>query len=199
VTKLLTSTWMTVFIGALVYLLATVAFWTTPLPPVNPELRERAAARAVQTGPSWNFQNPEADQLMQELKAEKKVLQQKEQQLNDLAVRLDAERAEVNQATQSVRQLQIDFDKNVLRVKDDEAVNLKKLAKVYAAMSGEGAAGILAEMDDNAVARIMAFMREGETAVILEAMAKKPGIDPKRVALISDRLRLSTVRNSTPK
>ncbi len=188
---------MTVFIGALVYLLATVAFWQTPLPPGNSALRERPGA--VPTGPSWNFQNPEADQLMQELKAEKKVLQQKEQQLNDLATRLDAERAEVNQATQSVRQLQMDFDKNVLHVKDEEAVNLKKLAKVYAAMSGEGAASIFAEMDDNAVARIMAFMREGETAVILEAMAKKPGTDPKRAALISDRLRLSTVRNSTPK
>ena len=127
------------------------------------------------------------------------MLQQREQQLNDLAIRLDAERAEINQATQSVQQLQIDFDKNVVRVKEEETANLKKLAKVYAAMSGEAVGNIFAELDDTAVVKIMVFMKEEEKAVVLEAMAKKSGSEAKRAAAISERLRLSTVAKGASK
>ena len=69
--KILTSTWMTALIGAVIYLLATVAFWKTPLPPPKHAALGGSAGFIGQTGPSWNFQNPEADQLILELKAEK--------------------------------------------------------------------------------------------------------------------------------
>ena len=68
-----------------------------------------------------------------------KKLDDREQRLNELATRLDTERGEISNATLSVQQLQADFDKNVLRVKDEETANLKKLAKVYSAMTPDGA------------------------------------------------------------
>ncbi|HZQ48494.1 MAG TPA: hypothetical protein VFC07_15870 [Verrucomicrobiae bacterium] len=196
--KLLTSNWTTALVGVVVYLSATVAFWKTPVRP--PGFGSAAlSAAAHRTGASWEFTNPEADQLIAELKVEKKSLEKKEQQLNELALRLEAERAEVNLVTQTVHQLQMDFDKNVVHVREEETANLKKLAKVYAAMTPESAASVFAELDDPSVIRILVFMKEGETAAILESMAKKGASEAKRVASLSESLRLSASRNNTSK
>lgn len=194
--KLLTSNWTAALLGAVVYLVATVAFWKTPARPRGGSAEQTAVGHG---GASWEFTNPEADQLIAELNVEKKALEKKEQQLNELASRLAAEQAEINQATQSVHQLQMDFDKNVVRVKEEETANLKKLAKVYAAMAPESAAGILAELDDQSVIRILVFMKEAETAAILESLSKKGVPEAKRVATLSDGLRLSISRNTTAK
>jgi len=196
--KLLTSPWMTALVSVAAYLGATVAFWKTPTPP-PPSTLTAGAAREKQSGPSWNFTSPEADQLIAELKTEKKALGKKEQELNDLMARLDAERSELNLVTQSVRQLQMDFDQNVLRISEEETANLKKLAKVYAAMEPANAAKVFEEMDDTSIIKIMVFMKDMETAAIWEAMAKKGQPEAKRAALLSDRLRLASFRNNTAK
>ena len=99
--------------------------------------------------------------------------------------------------TQSVRQLQTDFDQNVLRISEEETANLKKLAKVYADMEPASAANILQEMDDASIIKIMVFMKDVETAAIWEAMAKKGQPQAKRAALLSDRLRLAAYRKDT--
>ena len=197
--KLLTSPWTTALVSVIAYLGATVAFWKTPTPPSSPTLTKSAAAREKRAGPSWDFTNPEADQLIAELKTEKKSLGKKEQELNDLMLRLQAERSELNLVTQSVRQLQLDFDQNVLRISEEETANLKKLAKVYAAMEPANAAKVFEEMDDTSIIKIMVFMKDMETAAIWEAMAKKGQPEAKRAALLSDRLRLASFRNNTAK
>jgi len=197
--KLLTSPWTTALVSVVFYLGATVAFWKTPAHPSSPAPTASAAAREKQTGPCWNFTNPEADQLIAELKTEKKALGKKEQELNDLMLRLQAERSELNLVTQSVRQLQLDFDQNVLRISEEETANLKKLAKVYADMEPANAAKVLEEMDDTSIIKIMVFMKDMETAAIWEALAKKGQPQAKRAALLSDRLRLASFRNNTAK
>jgi flagellar motility protein MotE (MotC chaperone) len=201
--KLLTSNWTAALLGSVVYVLSTVAFWKTPVIPQGHGGAEQPGAAANRLVPSWDFVNPEADQLMAELRVEKKSLEKKEQQLNDLAMRLESERTELNQATQSVHQLQLDFDKNVVRIQDEETANLKKLAKVYADMTPESAASVFSQMDDPAVIKIMVFMKDTETAAVLEAMAKTGTPEAKRVAALSESLRLTAFRNtpatSTPK
>jgi flagellar motility protein MotE (MotC chaperone) len=92
---------------------------------------------------------------------------------------------------QSVRQLQGDFDKAVLRVKEEETGNLKKLAKVYAAMTPETVASVLEQLDNEAIVKIMLFLKDGDTAAILEAMAKKGDVEARRTAQISEQIRLS--------
>ncbi len=197
-TKILTSSWMTLPVSVVVYLAATLFFWKTPVPSAGVGPGEHAAT-AGPSATSWEFTNPEADQLVAELKAEKKSLAKREQDLNDLAARLDTERSELALVTQSVHQMQTDFDKNVVRVQDEETANLKKLAKVYSAMAPENAADILAQLDDVSVAKIMVYMKDGDTAGIFEAMAKRGALDAKRAASLSERLRLSSFRNNTPK
>jgi flagellar motility protein MotE (MotC chaperone) len=187
--KLLTSSWMTASIGAVVYFASTVLFWQTPKPP---KIVKADTTVPQLVGPSWEFSNPEADQLVTELKEEKQAVADREQQLNEMAARLEAERAEVSAVTQSVRLLQNDFDKSVIRVQTDETANLKKLSKVYAEMDPQTAADVLGEMDDVALVKIMMFMKDGETAGILEALAKKGQPQAHRAAMISDRLRLAS-------
>ncbi|MDB6020534.1 MAG: hypothetical protein JWQ04_391 [Pedosphaera sp.] len=196
-TKIFTSVWMTLLISATLYFGATVLFWKTPTPAAASA--EESVPRQSAMVPSWDFINPEADQLMAELKVEKKSLEKKEQMLSDLELRLQSERTELNQVTQSVHQLQMDFDQNVVRIHEEETANLKKLAKVYAAMAADSAANILAELDDLSVVKIMAFMKEGETAAIFEAMAKKGQTEAKRAANLSERLRLTAYRNPPAK
>ncbi|HZQ48081.1 MAG TPA: hypothetical protein VFC07_13775 [Verrucomicrobiae bacterium] len=190
-TKLLTSPWMTLPVSAIVYLAATVAFWKTPALPHHAP----AGPSVNLNGASWEFHNPEADQLITELKEEKKSLDKRKQDLDELAARLKTEQEEVNSARQAVALLQTNFDKTVLHVQEDEGANLKKLAKVYSAMSPDSAAAILSGMDDTTVAKILVFMKEGETAGILEAISKKGDVDAKRAAALSDRLRLASTRN----
>jgi flagellar motility protein MotE (MotC chaperone) len=194
-TKWLAHSWMTAPIGAAFYLFATVLFWQRPVLPPGQKL----AALVRPVGPSWDFINPEADQLIAELKLEKKSVQKRQQQLDDLATRLNTQRAELGQVIQSVRQLQSDFDKAVLRVQDEETGNLKKLAKVYAAMSPDTAANVLEQLDNQAVVKIMLYLKDAETAAILEAMAKKSDAEARRTAQISEQIRLSAHTTTTTK
>jgi flagellar motility protein MotE (MotC chaperone) len=193
-TKLLAHSWIAAPLGAVVYLVATVLFWQKPIPPAREKLAELVNA----IGPSWDFNNPEADLLITELKLEKKAVEQRQQQLDDLATRLNTERAEVGQVIQSVRKLQAEFDKAVLRVKDDEKDNLKKLAKLYGAMSPDVAASVLEQLDNEAIVKIMLFLKNEETAAILEAIAKKGDAESRRTAQISEQIRLSS-HSPTPK
>lgn len=192
--KILSSTWLPAPVGVILYLAATVAFWQQPkLPP-----RHIKETPVDAIGPSWDFNNPEADQLIAELRTEKAALDLREQQLNGLSTRLQSERAELAQVSQSVRQLESDFDNSVLQLKGDEAINLKKLAKVYAAMNPDSAAMVLTQMDNPAVAKILLFLKEDETGGILEAMAKQGDAATRRAAQISDLMRLS-MRDHTTK
>ncbi len=193
--KLLTSPWMSVPLGALLYLASTLLFWKTPAPPVV----DRSPGKPALNGPSWEFTNPEADQLVTELKAEKGAVALRKQQLDELDSRLNAERVELAAATLTVHQLQDEFDKYVVRVQEEEVPNLKKLAKVYGAMTPESAATVLGQLDDMTMVKTMFFMKESETAAILEILAKKGPAEEKRAAAISEHLRLAITRKAPPK
>ena len=183
--KLLQSSWTASLFGTLLYLATTVFVW-------HPPSGALTTGDPVATGaPSWEFRNPEVDLLIEELKQEKEAVAKREAQLNELAERLQAERLELNLATQTVHQLQAQFDSNVVRVLAEEALNVKKLARTYAAMTPEGAAPILKQMEEATLVKILANMKESETAPILEAMARQGETEAKRVAAISERLRLS--------
>ena len=121
--RLLTSPWISIPVGAMLYLASMLVFWKTPTPP--PMARDHA--KAAFTGPSWEFTNPEADQLMTELKSEKGALALRKQQLDELASRLGMEREELAAATLAVRNLQEQFDKSVTRVQEEEFADVHRV------------------------------------------------------------------------
>jgi flagellar motility protein MotE (MotC chaperone) len=192
--RILQTKWMAVAAGTLLYTLTT---WLC-LQPQKQFIHAAEALRAAATpkstipsGPSWTFQNPELNQLMAELKDEREALRVRTIQLNELQARLNAERQEICQVTQTVYRLRKELDATVSRVSDEESVNLRKLAKIYATMSPSGAARILKEMDDDQIVKILALMKEAESAPILEVFGQGDKRDDKRAALISNRLRLT--------
>jgi len=80
-------------------------------------------------------------------------------------------------------------DKNLFRIKEDEAGNLKKLAKMYTAMEPASAARILRELDDAIVVKILTLVKEQETALILESLSRMGEAETRRAAAISESLR----------
>jgi flagellar motility protein MotE (MotC chaperone) len=192
--KILQSGWMTAVLGALTYLGVTAALLASSKSLPHPQARVEAEP-AGGRGPSWDFSNPEVDRLISELGKEKQALATREQQLNELATRLQAERAEINQVTQSVLRLQQEFDRNALRVREDEAANLRKLSKIFATMTPEGATAIVRQMEDEEIAKLLVIMKESEAAPLLENLAKLGEAEARRADALSERLRKSIRRN----
>ena len=92
-----------------------------------------------------------------------------------------------------------DFEKTVVRVKEEEAANLKRQAKMYASMAPENATPILKEMTDEQLAKLLVFMKDGEVVAILETLAKSGKDETKRVAQLSEKMRTTLTRNSPEK
>jgi flagellar motility protein MotE (MotC chaperone) len=191
--KLLQSPWAAALIGGLSYVLTTIALWRPP--PLPEKALTNPATAAQMGGPSWSFRNPEVDDLIRELRGEKGALKAQQASLEEWAARLQAERAELNVLTQQVQQMQTELDQTIIRLKAEEQENLKRLAKIYAGMSPEGAANILQELADEPLAKILVTMKESEAAPVLELLAKEPG-QAKRVALLTERLRFATAHSS---
>jgi flagellar motility protein MotE (MotC chaperone) len=191
---MLQSKWAAVTAGLLTYALTT-ALTLHPgkqLAKVAQSIQaKRAAAKVIKDVPSWSFHNPELDQLMVEVKTERETLRVRASQLDELQARLEAERQEICVVTQTVYRLRAELDSTMTRVTQEESANLKKLAKVYATMTPEGSSRIFREMDDDQVVKILALMKESESAPIIEIMSQGGKGDAKRAAAISNRLRLT--------
>ena len=117
--------------------------------------------------------------------------------MNELAARLRAERAELDEALKNIKKIQSQVDRDVFRIKADEAGNLKKLAKMYASMEPASAARILRELDDVVVVKTLTLMKEPEIAFILESFSKLGAAETKRAAALTENLRAAS-SNKTP-
>jgi flagellar motility protein MotE (MotC chaperone) len=183
-------------LGGITFLLTVFALIEKPLRasawPVEHTDQEKVAG-------FWTRHNPEVDQLLKEVRTEREYLTKKAAELKELETRLAAERAEINQVTQRVAQLQMEFDQTIIRVKEEETPNLKKLARLYSTMSIEGATAIFRELDDLVVVKVMSLMKEDQSAPLLEAMAREGETEAKRAATIAEALRKTVAdKKKTP-
>jgi len=176
-------------IGALLFF-ATTAALLKPVQVDNSTGQPTAAEspRQVNNEPSWKFRNPEMDQWIAEIKREKESLNIREQQLKDLETRLNAERQEIATVTQTVCQLQSDFDKNVVRLNAQDADNLKRQAKLISSMTPEGASMTLNEMSDDDIVRILFTMKAADASLLLDTLSKQGKDQAKRAAAIIERM-----------
>ncbi|MBC8095356.1 MAG: hypothetical protein H7Y43_06065 [Akkermansiaceae bacterium] len=188
--RILQSSWVTALMGCLLYLGVTFAM-------LSPGKFEGAQAaqkaeepqKSANDDPSWKFKNPEIDQWMAELKREKEALESREQQLQELALRLETERKEFMTVTQTVYQLQAEFDRNIIRIKDQEVDNIKRQAKVFSNMSSDTVAALVGEMVEDDAVRILYVMKPDEVSAILESLGKLGKVESKRAASITEKLR----------
>lgn len=188
--KILQNSLVSSILGLVLYAVVTVLVWKVPVASNDHESsQEEIVAKAKETVPSWEFTSQEAEMLIAELRIEKEALVRKEKDLKELEDRLKTERLELNVVTQAVHQLQAQVDASIVRINAEEAINIKRLSKTYASMSPDGAAPIMKELEELTLVKILALMKEAESAPIMEAMSKLGPDDAKRVAKITERLR----------
>ena len=196
--RLAKSVWVAVFLGMALYLGVTTALVYTAidgdLSPAPPPIIDEEVDGPV-IGPSWVFSNPLAEEIVAELETEQNALAVRRAELDELEKRLVAEKAEIRRNRDDVERMQKDLEQTVQKVAEDESENLKRLAKVYAAMSPKGAGMILKEMSDEQIFRVMVFMKDDQIAVVLENMAKEGPRHAVRASLLADRLRLLQIND----
>jgi flagellar motility protein MotE (MotC chaperone) len=185
--RILQSSWSVVAAGALLYLGVTAALMTPG---------KLAGLCPLQTGPvsadddpSWKFKNPELDQWVAQIKAEQDALALREKQLTDWQNRLAAEGQEISVVTQTVAQLQENFDRDVVRLRAQEMENIKRQAKLISTMSPEGAVALLDQMPDDDVVRLLFTMKTDVASAILDTMSKQGEADARHAADLTIRLR----------
>ena len=183
-------------LGGLAFFLTVFALIQKPL---VESAKPREQTEEEQTVSFWERHDPEVDLLLHEINNEKELLAKRASELKELETRLAAERAELNQVTQRVAQVQQEFDQSVIRIKEEETPNLKKLAKLYMTMSPEGASAIFRELDDQVVVKLLTFMKEDQSAPLLEAMAQQGEEQAKRAASLAEAMRTTTTeKKKTP-
>lgn len=192
--KKLNSPWIGSVVGLLAFLAVTAVTWNGATRQIQ---AARAAAEATNTVSKsetpWAFDTAEIDSLVKELREQRELLDKREKDLNELSTRLNAERQELTQLTQTVYRMQKEFDTSVSHVTEEETVNLKKLSKTYAGMEPDAAGTIFKQMDDTSIVKIMVFMKDGERGPILAAMSKGTDADAKRAADLTEKLRVAVV------
>lgn len=195
-------------IGALLYLAVTAALILKGYKPPAPSPISKAARVEESAGvsgaplaektadelngmtPSWKYYNTDVEFLIEYLKQTSNSFRTRQKDLDELGQRLVAERAELAAVTQSVARLRDDIDRQVLRIQDDEAINVKRLAKTYAGMEPSSVAKVFAELDEKLVVKVMSQMKDDQNASILDALAKASAQGAKLAAALSDKLRL---------
>ena len=185
--RILQSPWFAAGLGCMLYLGTTVAILN---PAKFAAFKPPAPDYSAEDDPSWKFRNPEMDQWLSQMKSEKEKLDTREEHLNELQTRLNAESLEISAATQTVSQLQDNFDKNVIRFDAQETDNIKHQAKLLSDMSPEGAIAMLNEMSDDDAVRILFTMKDDVASVILDAWSKGGKEQAKRAAILTEKLRL---------
>jgi len=198
-------------IGALLYLVITalviVKGYQPPKPSSPkaqnvPESRDIAGAPMAGktadqlkegTGPSWYFYNPDVEFLIDYLEKKSNSFRIRQKELDDLGKRLASERAELASVTQSVARLRDDIERQIIRIQEDEAANVKRLAKTYAGMEPASVAKVFTELDEKLVVKIMSQMKDDQNAAVLDALAKSGAPGARLAAGISDKLRLVPV------
>jgi flagellar motility protein MotE (MotC chaperone) len=184
-TRILQSGWFVALLGCILYL-ATTIFVLSP--------SKFAGAQFIQPDysaeddPSWKFRNPEFNEWVSEIQNEKEKLDERSQQLDEWQTRLNLELQEISVATQTVAQLQATFDQNVVRFKAQDTDNVKRQAKLIAAMSPEGAVDLLSQMSDDDVVRILYMMKPDQASAILDTLSKMGVDQAKRAAQLTERL-----------
>ncbi len=146
-------------------------------------------AQMAEDDPSWKFHNPDIDQWVSQIKAERDALAVRDQQLKDWEARLTTESREIAVVTQAVSRTQAEFDKRVLQFTDQQKDNVKKQLKVISDMTPDGAAAMLNEMPDDEVARLLYMLKADVSGAILDAMSKAGGVTARRAAALTERIK----------
>ena len=159
-----------------------------PEPEKDPHAQPEAPAFV-----DWSFVTPEIEAMRTELKDRIAAVETRENELRDYELRLKAERAEIEKIRREVDRMRATVEKTITEVQVVEQKNLKTLAATYTNMTPLAVLAIFREMEDDAVVKILSYMKPDPVGQLLEEMARTKdgeGTLAGRAAVISNKLRL---------
>lgn len=145
----------------------------------------------------WSFRTGEIENLADDLRHQKAVLTRREDELNAIESRIQVEKEEIRRLQEEFQQVHEAFSKRIVEVQQSELKNLKTLSNTYSSLTPQAAVAVFVEMDDDLSAKILSLMKPETVAAIFEEMANsgvKQGASAKRVAELSNRLRLQLIK-----
>lgn len=193
--KFLRSPLLATLLGTLLGVAAGLgAFWQGAQA-VIAHARALQAAKAAEGRPAkpWDFWTLEIDNLAGELRADRAVLDQREEALAAREARLEAEAAELARVRQELEALRTSIAERVYEIQQAEEKNLKNLALTYSNLTPKAALAILNQLDEPTVVKLLALMKPEVSAALFEQMGQAALTDPqmaRRAATLSERLRL---------
>lgn len=157
------------------------------------------AKEAVRPEKPWDFWTLEIENLASELRDFKATLAIREEAVAAREERLAADLRELEKTRQQIETLRTTVVADMIQFEVEEAKNLKTLAKTYGELTPQAAVGIMRQMEEATVVKILHLMKTDTVSPILEEMGTSP--DPemnKRAAVLTDRLRLVKALKPAP-
>lgn len=203
--KFLRSFWVIAFLALTINVVMTLFLFTKYQEKLLvPFLAAPAQAQAHAPKPVddstvyWSFRTGEIENLADDLRHQKSALVRRELELKAIESRMLIEKDEIKRLQEEFQQVHEVFSARIIEVQQSELKNLKTLSNTYASLTPQAAVAILVEMDDDLSAKILSMMKPEVVAAIFEEMAtagagSQKGASPKRVADLSNRLRLQLI------
>lgn len=141
----------------------------------------------------WTFHTQELQQMIDALTEKQKDLDKREMQIKARETQMDSQVKEFTDLKAQVESIRSGISSMIVVSKAEEMKNLKALSATYAAMNPDATVGVLNEMDDNTVVKLLALMKADTVGPIFEAMARVPGQEGQmraRIARLTEKLRL---------
>ena len=147
---------------------------------------------------SWNYINPDIDELARQIAEKKTALDEREKALDRMQQQLERERKEWATVTNWVTTIQEEIDQLVTRVTEDEAESLREIVTVYQKMDPPDAAKMLYELNDERIAKIFKFLKQSEVSEIIKVWLKEDDQKIKRVHDILDQYHRTLLPKNQP-
>lgn len=122
----------------------------------------------------WDFWTLAIQELSEELRLERAAVAARQADLDALASRVAAERAEILATQEQIAEIQKEIQDTVITLLETELPNLRSLSRSYSAMRPAQAVQILEKMNDDMVVKILSLMKPDTVGSILGAMATAP-------------------------
>ena len=135
------------------------------------------------------FTSAEVDKLGVTLSKRLKGLKKQEVLLENRMRGLDEREKNILAMQTEIRQLHAQIAQFIPMIEASEKKNLKKLAKMFATLSPENASPLIAQMPDDTVVNVLAYMKPRNSASILSGYAALNPQNAKRAAKITESLR----------
>jgi flagellar motility protein MotE (MotC chaperone) len=192
--KWLTNLWVVGGVALLLNVGLTTWFLLGEVERIAADLKpEEKAVHEDDLWQYWSFHSVELQKAIAEIKRGHEKLDTREAELQELEERVTQERSELARLREDVAREREALSRLITKVSEDEAKNLKTLAKTYSELEPTAAIRVFDELDDTFVVKLLSLMKSDTVSNLFDAMIQGGNENAQRitrVARLSEMLRL---------